>query len=508
MADAKRGRRRKALGLACLCVAIALLYSAEWSGKSYFPVESENVAVLASEALNVAAYAACALLWRPFERVFAKPGRAQVAALLAVGAASTLGRALLAAAGGGGTLGPLAVAGVALHSLGDPVLLLACLCLLCRGRPRRAAAVLPCSFLVSGLAMTIQQAANIHLGSAFAIAGPLLAALLFLACVRLSAPAPLPRTSARAGEDDAPVSQESAPPTRRATPLPLWPFVLMVAYDLVYHLVITVDTTSSPYGMVGLVLLSAAALALALVKGNDYSPLPLNKTALPCVVAALMCLTLAWPGPDVAALLSNTGSAAFYLFALITFIMMCQRHEFDAARSLGAFLAVEHVGHFLGDLAGQLFLQAFPAGDAPLDLFATVIATAMVIVVTLFMNDLEVARIFGLVPEGLLARRRVGPGADGASKGDAGAAEAGASVVSVMSTRESVAWQCARAARVHGLTVREEEVLELMMLDLSNAQIADAMTVAPGTVKTHVSHICRKLGASSRAEAIEAARRA
>ncbi len=489
-------RRRKALALACLCAAIALLYSAEWSGKSYFPTGSANVDVLVSEALNVAAYAACALLWKPFERTFLLPGRAQVAGLLAVGAAATLGRALLAVGAEGGAEA-LAWCGVVLHSLGEPILLLALLCLLCHDRPRRAAAVLPASFMLSGLAMTIQQLANIQLGNALVIAGPLLASGLFLASVRLT----LPEAKRTDDADELPCTAGTARPAR----LPLWPFVLMMAYDLVYHLAITVDTASSSYGMLGLVALSAAALALALVKGSDYSPLPLNKAALPCVVAGLMCLTLDRPGPDVAALLSNTGSAAFYLFAIITFIMMCQRHELDAARSLGALLAVEHVGHFLGDLAGQLFLQAFPAGEAPLGLFATVTATCMVLVATLFMNDLEVARIFGLVPEGLLARRDK-RGSRGGETGVAAEAE-GAPVVSVMSSRESVAWQCATVARSHNLTVREEEVLELMLLGMTNAQIAETMTVSPGTVKTHVSHICHKLGCASRAEAIKAARR-
>ncbi len=273
----------------------------------------------------------------------------------------------------------------------------------------------------------------------------------------------------------------------------------MVAYDLVYHLVITIDTATSSYGMLGLVALSAAALALALVKGSDYSPLPLNKAALPCVVAALMCLTMDWPGPEIAALLSNTGSAAFYLFALITFVMMCQRHEYIAARSLGAFLAVEHTGHLLGDLAGQVFNQAFPQGGMPLQVFAVITATAMVLVATLFFNDLDVARIFGLVPQAVTPRGK---------NGEENAGNASPSVISVMSARESVAWQCAGAARRHNLTLREEEVLELMMLDLDNAQIAEELTVSPGTVKTHVSHLCRKLGASSRAEAVEKARQA
>lgn len=481
--------RRRILSLALLCLASALLYSAEWSGKSYYPAAAGNCAVLASEAFNVVAYLACAVLCRRLEHAFLMPGRAQVAGFAVVGIGAASGRALLALSDTQ-ALGIPALIGIALHSIGEPILLMACLCMLCRDRQRGAAVVLPCAFLVSGLAMTIQNVANIHLGNAFVIAGPVLAAACILGSMRLGASGPQLASQPEGG--------------RPSARMPLWPFVLMVAYDLTYHLIITVDTATSSYGMLGLVAISAVAALLAAAKGSDYSPLPLNKVALPCVIVALMCLTLPAPGPDVAALLSNTGSAAFYLFALITFIMMCQRHEFRPARSLGAFLAIEHVGHLAGDLAGQLFNQAFPAGGAALQLFATCIAAGMVTVATVFFNDLDVARIFGLVPEGVYSRKAVKAPAGAGPRDDTNPP----AVLSVMSSRENIAWQCASMAREHGLTVREQEVLELLVLDMTNAQIAEAMVVSPGTVKTHVSHLCRKLGVASRSEAVELVRKA
>jgi DNA-binding CsgD family transcriptional regulator len=52
------------------------------------------------------------------------------------------------------------------------------------------------------------------------------------------------------------------------------------------------------------------------------------------------------------------------------------------------------------------------------------------------------------------------------------------------------------------LTRREHEVLDLMAQGMSNAEIADRLIVAGGTVKSHVSHILRKLRAANRAEAV------
>ena len=174
------GCNHRALSLACLCVAIALLLSAEWSGKSYFQPTAENLAVLVSEAINAGAYIACAAGWRTFERVFLTAGRGRAGVLLLTGATATLGRVLLCLSNEGASIDALGAAGIALHSLCEPDLLLTCLCLLCQDNPRKAATVLPSAFMLAGLAMTLQQLADLTLGTALVIAGPLLAAALIL----------------------------------------------------------------------------------------------------------------------------------------------------------------------------------------------------------------------------------------------------------------------------------------------------------------------------------------
>ena len=59
------------------------------------------------------------------------------------------------------------------------------------------------------------------------------------------------------------------------------------------------------------------------------------------------------------------------------------------------------------------------------------------------------------------------------------------------------------SSRLHDLlTRREHEVLEHMAAGETNAGIAQALVVSPGTIKFHVKNILRKLGAANRAEAI------
>jgi DNA-binding CsgD family transcriptional regulator len=52
------------------------------------------------------------------------------------------------------------------------------------------------------------------------------------------------------------------------------------------------------------------------------------------------------------------------------------------------------------------------------------------------------------------------------------------------------------------LTEREREVLRLLAVGATNAQIADELVVSVSTIKSHVRHILRKLGATNRAQAI------
>lgn len=59
---------------------------------------------------------------------------------------------------------------------------------------------------------------------------------------------------------------------------------------------------------------------------------------------------------------------------------------------------------------------------------------------------------------------------------------------------------------IEQLSIRELEVLKLIYSGLTNQQIAEQLSVAPSTVKTHINNIYGKLGVKTRVQAVNRAR--
>jgi DNA-binding CsgD family transcriptional regulator len=69
-------------------------------------------------------------------------------------------------------------------------------------------------------------------------------------------------------------------------------------------------------------------------------------------------------------------------------------------------------------------------------------------------------------------------------------------------TRTAVSVLTTMSGSFEELTPRELEVLELMVAGARNQKIAEQLVITVGTVKSHVKHILRKLGAVNRSQAI------
>jgi len=72
--------------------------------------------------------------------------------------------------------------------------------------------------------------------------------------------------------------------------------------------------------------------------------------------------------------------------------------------------------------------------------------------------------------------------------------------------RYAARFQVVPRAETERLSKREVEVLRLVAAGLSNQEIADELCLALSTTKSHVRHLCQKLGAQSRLQAVARAR--
>jgi DNA-binding NarL/FixJ family response regulator len=59
-----------------------------------------------------------------------------------------------------------------------------------------------------------------------------------------------------------------------------------------------------------------------------------------------------------------------------------------------------------------------------------------------------------------------------------------------------------RPRELTGITDREREVLKLVGLGMSNAEIAASLYISAGTAKTHVARLLAKLGARDRVQLV------
>ncbi len=271
---------------------------------------------------------------------------------------------------------------------------------------------------------------------------------------------------------------------------PVRPVLLMCAYAFAFNFSLSLSEGPNPYGMLGMLLVSLIAVAVALGLPSQYNASFLYRMALPLMIAGLVCLAFLGEGRTVAVLFANSGNVAFTLFMYIALATLCARYAVSPAWIFGIVQLASEIAALVGMRVGQEFTAVFPVGSSEANLAVCAMVVAVVVVSTVFFNDEVASRSFGLAPVKDEAAETSGA--------------VGGKVFSnlTMSYSERIVWQCAQVARRYGLTLREQEVLELMVQGMSVPDIAERVSISYGTAKTHVSHIYKKLDVHSRDEAL------
>lgn len=534
MAEGAAGRRGAAPGKgALLCLAgFALYTAASWAGElvaGQYPMGLATWESRLAEAAALAALLACIVRHRQLEAFLARPQAG--AAVLVLGALAAAGRASsIAAAVLAGAPGWLAPLGHVVYEASMPVLLLALLGACCRDEARWAPALFPAGCALAAAATLALRALPAAPVAVLACLMPLAAGAALAAHGRPAARKP---DEGGAGEGAGAGADGPGPaePADGEAPgvggdsgdggwtFPLRPVALMCVYAFVFSFSLHLSEGPNPYGMLGMLAVSLVALAPALARPGRYDPGFLYRMALPLMVTGLVCLAFLGEGRTVAVLFASSANVAFRLFLLIALTGLCHRYGVGPVWMFAIVELASRVAGTAGSVAGAAFTGAFAAGSPTYDLVMCCVVAGLVAVSSAFFSDGAAARSFGMVPTpakggapnagrvresgGLPVGGglRTGTGGeDAAVVGVPGAPARGAAAT--MSYSERVVWQCAQAGRLYALTLREQEVLELMVQGIPVAGIAERACISYGTVKTHVNHIYRKLGVHSREEAM------
>ncbi len=471
-------------GGAALCaLGIALLTLSGWSAElvaSISPVEKSSWASWLANGAAALVYLACIAGHRRLDALLSSEGAART--LLACAALASLGRAVSLFAPAAGLPLWVAYLGRAVFEAGCPLLFLAFLGACCRDEARWAAALIPAGYALAAAAHLALRAFPAAAVAVLAALLPLAAGCTYAAYEKRAHD----RAGGQGGLDETGAASSQAAGAASWT-FPVRPVALMCAYAFVFNFSLFLSEGPNPYGMLGMLVVALAACAAAVALPDRYRPSFLYRMALPLIVAGLVCLAFLGEGRTVAVLFANSGNVAFTLFMLITLAGLCHRLGVSPSWMFGIVCLASRMAEAAGTAAGGAFVAAYPVGSPTSNLVMCAMVVAIVVLSTVFFNDRVVERSFGLAPVAGAGEEAVGT-ATGA--------------LATMSYSERVVWQCAQLARRYALTLREQEVFELMVQGMSAPDIAERAGISYGTVKTHVNHIYRKLDVHSRDEAL------
>lgn len=256
-----------------------------------------------------------------------------------------------------------------------------------------------------------------------------------------------------------------------------WKLIGLIAlYYLASGICMGIAGTSNPWYGSAANAISGVVLLVAVVIFSQTFDLATACTS-PALLLMPALLLLPFVGTsqnDIAAICTALSVA---VFQLAVFLIMCdisRRHGIPAMLLFGleeATVAFRSVGLFAGSHGESLAATGIPVSTV------AVACVALTIIATLLLfNKQELAEAWGV---GLF-----GPG----------------KMAHDAQAFETLRAACDTAAKAHGLTPRECEVLCMLARGATIKEMCDELNIARGTVKAHCEHIYTKMGVRSKKE--------
>ena len=310
--------------------------------------------------------------------------------------------------------------------------------------------------------------------------------LTFMVALPLLSVVLLVRASKRLrGLDSSKVEPGPAPVDSGAvstTSFPLAPVCLMATFTLANVFARDMlPVEDRPWATVG-VLACLVVLAVTFRRsGMRFNLWPLCAVAFPLTLAGLFGLLLTSPAWGIpATLLTHAGETLFGVFITVVLCNVAFRYGTNALYLFGITKAVGSISALAGAL---LAFRGSPWEHDALILLIAGMALALTVCYIALSWKKTGEITWGVDEESATTRETVH-------------ATNGAFETSIQAI-------CSKAAFEYGLTRREEEVLGLLMQDMTAQQIEDTLCVSNSTVKSHTHAVYQKIDVHSRSELIE-----
>lgn len=440
-----------------------------------FTDSTANDVYLVSLAANALTDIALALFPRQAFRLLERKGHV-VAALLMVGTTLLLAFAPLAHAAGFLSI----FVGTAIAGVSSTLLLLSWALTFGEMELKSMFPSLIIAYIVMNLANTFIAMSNSYTIVALALALPLLSlACLASGRLRYGDSATRRRYLPESGQADRPEQQETSGGFPRRLLPKIWAaFFLWALVNRVFRSIyslsanddLLVDTLMNFLATVTVVLVVGGVIAAMLVAPDRFRFEYAYRPFLVIALAGIALLPAMLAGQDlVAGYTFNT--ASYHIFCMFMWVIIaacCHNYPSQAVRIYGTITAPWPCGAACGVVASNFLSEGVTLGAASLLIFGGVILLTSCYLFV--FTERDAGTLAQILP---IQRRRP--------------------------FRE----KCAGVARRHGLSAREQEVMELIAQGRDTAAIQERLALSASTVQTHRAHIYRKLGIHSKQELID-----
>ena len=258
--------------------------------------------------------------------------------------------------------------------------------------------------------------------------------------------------------------------------IPFRPILLLIAFGFSNTFIrLFLTTEDKTVVLFGVCIAASFVLIYLFVQFKKFELKLLYVVSIPLLVAGAMCAIIGIPSVEVlGAFLSNAAFAFFLVFITVIFCSISYRYDVNALWLFG----FAHAGLSFGSMAAKLLgygLRETFSLHSNLTIALSVLTVVFVLLTMNLISDKDFTTTWGITRQKPIEHE----GFD---------------------TQEKLLKICSSISQRYSLTRREEEILVLLLQEVTLTGIGDKLFIAESTMKTHSRHIYKKLSVANRQE--------